>query len=691
MRLLLLLVSALVLVGQTRRPITIADQHRILNVGDPQCSPDGEWIAYTLSTVDTQNERRDTDVWMVSRDGTRNLRMTSSTESENSPRFSPDGKYISFMSSRPGKTPGAQVWVLNRAGGEAEQLTDVKGRISGYDWFPDSKKLVLVMSEPNERDRPQGAPGSTPAATPAPTGGGRGGRGGDAQNNRPIVIDRYAFKRDGTGYISEPRGGKIYLFDIATKKLEALTTDKYEENSPEVSPDGKWIAFTAKRIADPDRTNNTHVWVAEAKAGSVPRQISNWTGSNGGGGRGGGLAWSPDSTRLAYTQGAEMKYSAYSMSRLVMAQVNGGSPRVLTANFDRGVSAPRFTEDGSAIEFMVTDDRYVYPARISVNGGQVERLRRGPEMLSGITKVGACHAALVSTDTRAGDVYGINGTQLKQLTHHNDWMSELDLQVAQDIEFKSPDGTEPHGLLVKPLGYVEGRRYPTLLRIHGGPNSQDQHNFHFEWQLFAANGYAVIAVNYRGSAGRGEAFSRSIAGDWGPREVMDLLAGVDHVVKMGVADPDRLGIGGWSYGGILTDQAIARDTRFKAAISGAGVANVIGFYGTDQYILQYDHEVGPPWKNLDPWLRISYPFLHADRIKTPTLFMGGDRDFNVPIQGGEHMYQALRSLGIDTQLVIYPGETHGITRLSFQKDRLERYLKWYDKCLKTPAATGAAP
>jgi dipeptidyl aminopeptidase/acylaminoacyl peptidase len=200
----------------------------------------------------------------------------------------------------------------------------------------------------------------------------------------------------------------------------------------------------------------------------------------------------------------------------------------------------------------------------------------------------------------------------------------------------------------------------------------------------------VLAVNYRGSSGRGQKFSRAIFADWGHYEVEDLEAGVDQVIKMGVADPARLGVGGWSYGAILTDYMIATNTRFKAATSGAGTAFTVAFYGTDQYITQYDYEIGPPWKNFDTYVKISYPFLHADRIQTPTMFLGGERDFNVPVQGGQQMYQALRSLGIDTQLIIYPNETHGIQRPSYQRDRLERYLAWYDKYLQKGAPATVA-
>jgi dipeptidyl aminopeptidase/acylaminoacyl peptidase len=297
-------------------------------------------------------------------------------------------------------------------------------------------------------------------------------------------------------------------------------------------------------------------------------------------------------------------------------------------------------------------------------------------------------------DTKHNELYAFEGSSLRQITHHNDALfAELDLGTTEEVNFKSKDGTEVHGLLTYPVGYVKGTKVPMLLRIHGGPNGQDQHSLSIERQFFAANGYAVLAVNYRGSSGRGQKYSRSIFADWGHYEVEDLQAGVDHVIRMGVADPDRLGVGGWSYGGILTDYMIASDTRFKGATSGAGTAFTIAFYGTDQYIIQYDYEIGPPWdpKAWETYQKISYPFLHANRIKTPTLFLGGERDFNVPVQGGQQMYQALRSLGIDTQMVIYPNENHGISRPSYVRDRYERYLAWYDKYIKkVPEPAGSS-
>ena len=369
------------------------------------------------------------------------------------------------------------------------------------------------------------------------------------------------------------------------------------------------------------------------------------------------------------------------MDHLALVAADGSSaPTRVKAveDLDRGVSAPRFSPTANRFDFLVTDDRSVYPARRIYRGGAVKRLliAAGRRFQSGTRRrshgraFGRRHKSRPKFTLGKATRCGSSHIRTMRCLH------ELDLGATEEVGFKSKDGTEVNGLLTYPVGYVKGTKVPLLLRIHGGPNAQDQHSFSLERQLFAANGYAVLAVNYRGSSGRGQKFSRAIFADWGNYEVQDLLAGVDHVIKMGVADPDRLGVGGWSYGGILTDYLIASDKRFKAATSGAGTAFTVAFYGTDQYIIQYDYEIGPPWnpKAWETYVKISYPFLHADRIKTPTLFLGGERDFNVPVQGSQQMYQALRSLGVDTQLIIYPNENHGIQRPSYVRDRYERYL-----------------
>jgi len=648
---------------EPKRTLSVDDMHKFLQVGDPQCSPDGKWIAYTVSTVDATADKRDTDVWMVSWDGKENIRLTSSPESENAPKWSPDGKYVSFLSSRAGKAKGNQVWILDRRGGEAQQLTDVKGRIGSYDWSPDSKRLVLTMTETEEEAKAKDA------------------KEGEAKP-KPIVIDRYHFKQDGQGYLTGPHRARIYFYDIAAKKLEGLSKEVFDESGPVFSPDGKWIAFVSRRGQDPDRGNNSDIFVAESKPGADIRKLTTNPGPDQG-----PIAWSPDSKSVAYLQGnSDPTVSvAYNMYKLALVSVDGGAPKVLTESVDRGVTNPKFSPDGRTVDFLVTDDRSVYPARVGVGGGQVERLLAGPKVVATISRAGTCSAALVNTDSTSGEVHAIEGGSVRKLTSHNDALiAQLEFGNTEEVGFKAKDGNEVHALLTKPPKFQSGVKYPMILLIHGGPNSQDDHRFAFDRHFYAANGYLVLTVNYRGSAGRGQAYSGAISGDWGNKEVLDLMAGVDYMVSTGMADPDRLGVGGWSYGGILTDYMIASTTRFKAAISGAGTAFTVSYYGTDQYILQYDNEIGPPWKNFDRYVKMSYPLLHADRIKTPTMFQGGDKDFNVPISGGEQMYQALRSLGVDTKLIIYPGESHGIARPSFQRDRAQRNIDWYNKYLMPP-------
>jgi dipeptidyl aminopeptidase/acylaminoacyl peptidase len=666
---LLIAAAALGLSAQTKHPLRLDDLARFRNVGDPQISPDGEWIAYTVSTIDTKEDKTSTHIWMAKYDGSSDRQITFSNDSEGSPRWSPDGKFLSFTSGRSSGKPGvrgSQIWLLDRSGGEAYQLTDFKGRLQGYEWSPDAKRLAVLIGDPDP-DAPDPSASPTPGVPPKPP--------------KPIVIDRYRYKQDVQGYLLSGRHTYVYLYDIATKKLERLTKSKWDESSISWSPDGSKIAFMSNHADDPDRDPAAQLYVAEAKPGvtekvlTTPENRANRSRPE----------WSSDGRMIMFLQGDEKKYGAYSMDHLMYVRADGSeAPGWLkpVEELDRGVSGLR--ADGLSVFGLVTDDRSVYPIRVKPNL-TIERLLDPPVVVSSLSIGGRHTVLLCSDDNRPTEICAMEGKTLRRITHQNDTlMSELQIPETEEVNFKSKDGTEVHGLLTYPVGYVKGTKVPFLLRIHGGPNGQDQHSFATERQVFAANGYAVLAVNYRGSSGRGQKFSRAIFADWGNYEVQDLLAGVDHVIAMGVADPDRMGIGGWSYGGILTDYMIATDMRFKGATSGAGTAFTVAFYGTDQYIIQYDYEIGPPWnpKAWETYVKISYPFLHADRIKTPTLFLGGERDFNVPVQGGQQMYQALRSLGVDTQLVIYPNEFHGITRPSYVRDRYERYLAWYDKYVK---------
>jgi dipeptidyl aminopeptidase/acylaminoacyl peptidase len=647
------------------RKLTLDDLYRIRDVGGPQISPDGGWVAYTVSVPDVARDRPDKDIWMTSWDGSRNLRLTTSKSSEHTPLWSPNGRYLAFLSDRDDAREVDQVWLLDRAGGEAERITDLPGGVSEYAWSPDGRRLALIAGDPD----PDSA-----AVTSDTT----------QRTHHPIVIDRFQFKEDETGYL-DTRRDHLYLFDIAGRKAEILTQGVYNERTPAWSPDGRSVAFVSKRRDEFDRTDNWDLYVVEARSGASPRQLTTFEGPDMNpewGSR--PPAWSPDGKYLAYVQGGPLKLIYYAGQKLAVVPVSGGPARVVTPTLDRNVLSPSWSPDGGSILFLLEDDRVTSVARVPAAGGTVQALTKGRRFVSDFsTGPDGKIAVLASTPSTPAEVFAVEGGELRGLSRQNDrWLAGVRLALVEEISFKSRDGTPIAGFLVRPVGYQSGIRAPTVLRIHGGPVYQFSNEFDFDWQLLATEGFAVVAANPRGSSGRGEKFSTAIWADWGNKDGQDVLAAVDYAVARGIADPNRLGVGGWSYGGILTNQVIARDTRFKAAISGAGQSNALAGYGTDQYVREYEAELGTPWSNTAAWLRVSYPFFHAERIVTPTLFLCGDRDFNVPLLNSEQMYQALRSLGRETQLVIYPGEYHEIRKPSYRRDRLERYLDWYGRHLK---------
>jgi dipeptidyl aminopeptidase/acylaminoacyl peptidase len=650
------------------RPMQVADLDGFREVRDLDIAPDGAWVAYTVGAADVARDKDEADLWLSNWEGTEHVRLTTSPERESTPRFSPDGKWIAFLSGRSrgddDKTKGTQIWLLSRQGGEARRLTDRKGGAGDFDWSPDSARLVFVGDDPNpEDDR------SDDDKTP----------------KKPIVIDRLAFKHDQDGYRSNRRS-HLYLLTVATGTIETLTSGNWDDELPAWSPDGTRIAFVSGRGSDADRTNDTNVFVIEARAGAEPKALTTWNGPD----REARPAWSPDGTQIAYLQGSEPKFYAYNRNTLAVVPAAGGPPRLLTDATTIDVESPAWTPDGKAVYLITVNDRARELARVPATGGPLTRVTAGRRVVRDpvVAKDGRV-AVIAATGTTAPEAHGVIAAagldgprELKGISRQNHgWLSGLQLGAVEDFDFTSPDGTKVGAILVKPAGYDPSKRYPLILYIHGGPGGQDQHELDLETQLLAAHGYAVLSVNYRGSAGRDAKFQTAIFADWGHFEVVDLLAGVDAAIAKGIADPARLGIGGWSYGGISTNYTIATDPRFKAAVSGAGSSLQHTMFGTDQYVFQYILEMGPPWKNPDVWMKVSYPFFKADRIKTPTLFLCAEADFNVPCAGAEQMYQALRTEGVETQLVIYPGQHHGLTVPSYRRDRLQRYIDWFGKHL----------
>jgi dipeptidyl aminopeptidase/acylaminoacyl peptidase len=662
------LASARTAVAQ--RAVGVDDLEQVKDVSDPRVSPDGAWVAYTVSVPDTAKDQDDTDIWLASWDGKQQLRLTRSPADEHAARWSPDGRFLAFLSDRDDPHEADQLWLLDRRGGEPERLTTFPGGVSDLAWSPDGRRLALIVTDPDPDAR---EPGDT-----------------SSRGAKPIVIDRFQFKEDETGWLG-PQHDHIHLFDVATRKATQLLSGDHDEAAPSWSPDGRSLAFVSRRRPEYDRTDNYDLYVVAATAGAEPRQLTTFAGPDMNpewGSR--APAWSPDGSLIAYLQGGALDLLYYGIQSVAVVPAAGGPARVLTKTLDRNALSPVFSRDGSSVLFLLEGDRVYHLARVPVAGGAVERLVEGPRALTDVDlgRDGRMAVASSSSET-PGELYAVEGRELRAITRQNaDWVRSVRLAPVEEISVRSRDGTEIHGFMVKPADYQPGRRYPTILRIHGGPVWQFYHDFaNLDWQVYAAHGYVVLGVNPRGSSGRGEKFATAIFAKWGQRDAQDVLAAVDWAVAQGIADPERLGVGGWSYGGILTDEVIARDQRFKSATSGAGIGNALAGFGTDQYVKEYEAELGTPWKNLKAYLEVSYPLLHADRIVTPTLFLCGDADWNVPLLNSEQMYQALKSLGRDTQLIVYPGEPHSLKKPSHRLDRMRRYLAWHGKHL---AGGGAA-
>ena len=658
--------------AEARRTLEVDDLSALKDVSAPQISPDGNWVAYAITEIDTKADVSRSDIWLTRWDGSKTVQLTSTPQSEHSPRWSPDGKRLAFLSTGAdlgkGVNPDAandpeavdQLWLVYPNGGKPKRVTALVNGVSDFDWAPDSQRIALISGVTPKGDDTE------------PTAG-------------PIVIDRILFKRDGYGYLGKARS-RLHLLDLKDSSVVQLTDGPHDEIMPSFSPDGTRIAYVTKLGSDPDRHENWDILTIEPVPGAKPKRVTEgdlmecdpvW-------GYASDPAWSPDGQQIACVQGGPLEWIWFTLQQVAIFSAKGDRGKQPTAALDRNTTRPRFSKDGTRVFFILEDDQSAVLAFVAADGSDVRRLTRAGRTVSeyDLGPDGKI-AVLSSTSDAPPEIAALEADGLRALTRANaELLASVQLSKAEAVSYPGADGTELHGMLLKPPGFREGVRYPTVLRIHGGPIGQWQHAFDFGWQVIAAHGYVVFGPNPRGSSGRGEAFQKTIFGDWGNADVLDVLAAADHLVASGIADGKRLGIGGWSYGSMLTNYTIASDSRFRAATSGAGISNMLAGYGTDEWSKDWEAELGLPWETPENWLRVSYPFLHADRIKTPTLFLGGAEDYNVPVIHSEQMYTALRRLGVPTQLIVYPGQSHEISKPSFQRDVLTRYLSWYDQWLQ---------
>jgi dipeptidyl aminopeptidase/acylaminoacyl peptidase len=637
-----------------RRGMTAEDYLSFENLSDPQISSDGRLVAYTATTVDTKANRRKSEIFISAIDGSRNgAPFAGETASSSSPRWSPDGKFVAFLSARDGAK--TQIWLLATNGGEARKLTNLENGVSNLEWSPDSTRLAGLTR-----------------TGPPPS------KSSDVRHYTHI-----SYKFNDTGWFDEKRS-HVVVIDAKTGDAKQITDgNDWNDTDPHWSPDSTRIAFVSDRTGHEfDASRNTDVWVIPAAGGALVR-ISDHAGPDR------GPRWSPDGKRIAYL-GAENEDDP---ANIYVAPSGGGKSTTLDKDFDMLIGEMSWAEHGDAIYFDsgVRGETHIFriearPEKLST--GSVVRLTSGPRNVHGFNLHDASGEMvyLANDFGHLDDLYVRDSKGERPLTHANAALwGKLDLATVERVPYKSEDGLAIDGFLVKPVGWQTGKKYPMVVSIHGGPAGMYGVDWYQEFQVYAARGWAVFFSNPRGSTGYGRAFQRAVALEWGGKAYTDIMTGVEEVLKRNPwIDRDRLGVTGGSYGGFMTNWIVTQTNLFKAAVTLRGISNFVSDDGTRDGAYGHERDFGGDiFHNYDEYWKYS-PLRLAANVKTPTLVLHSDNDFRVPIEQGEQWFRALQHYHVTSELVMFPRENHNLTRTGEPKHLVESMnwqCYWFDRFL----------
>jgi dipeptidyl aminopeptidase/acylaminoacyl peptidase len=647
------------------------DVYALTSVGDPRISPDGRRVAYVVSRVDEDANAYRTAIWVAPLDGSEEPRQfTAGERNDGSPRWSPDGRWLAFVSNRDGedeKKAKGQLYVLPANGGEPQKLTDGKESVESVAWSPDSRRIAFARRVPDAAYEEE-----------------------DDRKRPPRRFTRVFYKLDSVGWVGDRRK-QIFVIGLDGENERQLTEGDYENDEPAWSHDGSRIVFWSMRGDRWDTEFVEALYELDVDSeGGEPRRLSQPDENAS------SPSFSADGTLLAYVHSPEDGTFPHH-SQIAVMRPDGSDRRVLTASLDRQCSPfPNAREpvwDGDRIAFGVEDGGNVHIYTVAADGSSEPELLVGGEQSTGFydLKDGVL-VYTASTHDRPHELFGGDGRMITSVA--GDFVSGRELAPVERFTATSADGTEVDAWLVRPPGFDEGRKYPVLLTIHGGPFSQYGTGFFDEVQVYAGAGYCVLFSNPRGGSGYSEEWGRAIRGrpggdegpGWGSVDYEDVMGVVDSALEQfPFLDGERMGVLGGSYGGFLTSWIVGHTKRFKAALSERSVNQLVSAFGSSDLFWIFERQFGGSmWDNIDDWLKMS-PATYAREIETPLLIVHSETDLRCNIEQGEHLFTLLRLLGKEVEMLRFPAESHELSRSGAPVHRVQRFeaiLEWFGRYLE---------
>jgi len=611
------------------------------SISDLQFSPDGNRVAFVV-TEPPKGEQRARHIWLYGKASGTVRQFTFSAKNESNPRWSPDGKELAFLSNRDGDQ---QIYRMRMDGGEASVITKGKRAVKDFEWSPDGKQIAFLAPDAKSESEEKR----------------------EKDKDDAHVVDR------------EDKQARLWILNLASGEARALTPANWRATDLAWAPSGDRIVLSATETPAADQETN-RIFIVSLPEGK-PKQLAAPHGPFG------ELRVSPDEKFLAFVGS---RVDGPEPHDLLLQPLSGGATQNLTgASVDRRIYQFHWRSEGGIVAAAADGFRSKF---VAFDRGRTQEdlpsFASNPGQFAVSSGGEIAFVGQSATEPQEIWIWDLK-TAPKQVSQLNAAWQGVALSKPEYFKYKSFDGQEIEAALLKPPVYNGGGELPLIALIHGGPTGRWSDAVETWGQLLAAHGYGVFYPNVRGSIGYGQKFVEANRGDWGGGDFKDVMGGVDELIKRGIADPERLGIGGWSYGGYMAEWAITQTTRFKAAVSGAGMANLISEYGTEEHPASDEWFFGVPYEKPEGFLNSS-PFLYVKNVKTPTLILQGEADTVDPLGQSQELYRGLKRYGVETELVVYPREPHGFHEEKHMLDRLNRILAWYDKYLK-PMPTETKP